>query len=97
MTERGMMGRAIWTLSGTALLGLIFGGAIGWAIGAVAPATYMSDIFGANSYSEAREMGIGFGMINGSIIGVVIGGLALLYDFGHRFLSTRETKSPPNS
>ena len=87
-----MIGRALWTLAGTTFLGLIFGGLIGWAIGTVAPATYMSDIFGAPGPGAAQSMGLGFGMINGSIIGVVIGGLALLYDLGHRFLQNREPR-----
>ena len=85
-----MIRRALLTLILTTLAGIILGAAIGYAIGTVAPATYMSDFYGARGPESAKEVGLGYGIINGSMLGVVIGGLALLYDLGHRFLARRD-------
>lgn len=86
-----MIGKALLTLAGATLLGIVFGALIGRTVGTIAPATYMSQIFGAQTEYEAVQMGTGFGAINGSILGIIVGGLALVYDLGHRFLSTRDS------
>lgn len=88
-----MIARALKLLIGCTLFGIVLGALIGWGIGTVAPFTYINRMFGAAGTIEAQQMGLGFGVINGSILGVVIGGLALLYDLGVRFLATREPRA----
>ncbi|RYG42239.1 hypothetical protein EON79_19315 [bacterium] len=90
-----MISRALKTLVACTLAGIALGGLIGWGIGTVAPFTYINRMFGAAGPIEAQQMGLGFGIINGSILGVVVGGLVLLYDLGSRFLALRESTPHP--
>lgn len=86
-----MIARGLLVMAGATLLGIGIGMLIGRGLGTYAPSLYMNDPYNARTSFEAIEMGTGYGAINGSILGVVIGGIVLLYDLGHRFLSQRES------
>ncbi|RYG43220.1 hypothetical protein EON79_17410 [bacterium] len=86
-----MILRALLVMIGSVLLGSVLGGLIGFALGTFAPATYENGIY-QSMPGQAPQMGLGFGVINGSIYGTIAGPAILLYDLGRRWIETRAVK-----
>ena len=67
--------RGITTVIGCIAAGCLFGGAVGWGVGAFSPGLIRGLLHPSNpiAESEAAGIGLGLGVINGAWAGVGVG------------------------
>ncbi len=81
--------KTVLAVFGCALLGMAFGGGVGYLLGFLAPGFFRAILPLTSEDADFVQIGVGLGIVNGSLLGTAVGTIVIGILTGIRF-TTRE-------
>lgn len=80
-----MIFKAVLAVLGCALLGMAFGGGVGYLLGILAPDFFRAILPLTSEDADFVQIGVGLGIVNGSLLGTAVGTIVIGILTGIRF------------